>query len=278
MFHDAPGTRVSLRRHLLQLLCAFAAGTIALADPAHAVASDADATPRPLVAAASDLQFALEEILAAFARETGIEARVTYGSSGNLHRQILHGAPYELFLSADEAFVYALADRGLARDRGELYAIGRIVLYAPNGSPLTVDSGLDGLERYLAGRPAGRLAIANPEHAPYGRAAEQALRARGLWEAASARLLYGENVAQAAQFAGSGNADGGIIAYSLSLTPALQRRGRFALIPQRLHAPLRQRMVLLATASPAAERLYRHLRSPAAREILARHGFERPEA
>ena len=277
MTHGRAGTRVSLRRQLPLQLWACAVGMITLAGPSHANPDAAPEPARPLVAAASDLKFALDEILAAFARETGIEPRVTYGSSGNLQRQIAHGAPYELFLSADEAFVHALADRKLTRDRGELYAIGRIALFAPHGSPLAVDPGLDGLERYLAERPAGRIAIANPEHAPYGRAAGQALRARGLWDAALPRLLYGENVAQAAQFASSGDADGGIIAHSLAASPALRQRGRYALIAPGLHAPLRQRMVLLAQASPAAERLYRYLRTPPVHAILARHGFERPE-
>jgi molybdate transport system substrate-binding protein len=121
------------------------------------------------------------------------------------------------------------------------------------------------------------LAIANPEHAPYGRAAEQAMRSLGVWEAVQPRLLLGENVAQAAQFASSGNADGGIIAYSLALAPALRDRGTFALLPETLHAPLRQRMVLLRRASPAAARLYDYLRSPSSRAILGQYGFVLPE-
>ena len=122
----------------------------------------------------------------------------------------------------------------------------------------------------------GRFAIANPEHAPYGRAAEQALRARGLWQALRPKLVLGENVAQAAQFASGGDTEGGIIAYSLALSPELRRRGTFALIPDSMHAPLRQRMVLLQGATPAAERLYEYLRSPPSREILARYGFVLP--
>ncbi|MCM2311596.1 MAG: molybdate ABC transporter substrate-binding protein, partial [Steroidobacteraceae bacterium] len=235
------------------------------------------ATVTPVVAAASDLQFALDEIVARFEQDTGIAPRVTYGSSGNLARQIEQGAPFELFLSADEAFVDRLAARRLTRGRGHLYGLGRIVLFAPNGSPLELDPALDGLARRLASGQSGRIAVANPEHAPYGRAAEQALRARGLWQAAQPHLLIGENVSQAAQFASSGNADGGIIAYSLALGPALRERGTSALLPQSLHAPLRQRMVLLARASPAAERFYEYLRSPASRAILERYGFLLPE-
>jgi molybdate transport system substrate-binding protein len=230
----------------------------------------------PLIAAAADLKFALDEVVAQFQRDTGQRVRVTYGSSGNLARQIAQGAPYELFLSADEQYVRWLADRALTRGEGELYAIGRIVIFAPQGSPLRPDERLSHLARRLSDGTVGRIAIANPEHAPYGRAAEQALRSLGLWEAARPHLVLGENVAQAAQFAASGNADGGLIAHSLALAPELRRRGSFALIPESLHEPLRQRMVLLVSASPAAERFYEYLRAPAGRGILAGHGFALP--
>ncbi len=269
------------RRFGLVRLLACAALPIAVAAlaPRSATAqSEAPAsTATPLVAAASDLQFALDEIITRFRRETGIAPRVTYGSSGNLSRQIEQGAPFELFLSADEAYVDRLVARGLTRDAGALYAIGRIVLFVPHGSPLEPDPGLKDLAARLASGKSGRLAIANPEHAPYGRAAEQALRSLGVWEAAQPRLLLGENVAQAAQFASSGNADGGIIAYSLALSPALRDRGRFVLLPESLHAPLRQRMVLLKGASPAAVRFHDHLRSRGSRAILSQYGFVLPE-
>jgi molybdate transport system substrate-binding protein len=235
------------------------------------------ARPAPLVAAASDLQFALDAIVARVQRDIGIAPRVTYGSSGNFARQIEQGAPFELFLSADEAYVERLDVRRLTQGTGTLYAVGRIVLFVPHGSALQPDPGLEHLAARLARGESGRLAIANPEHAPYGRAAEQALRALGVWDAVQPKLLLGENVAQAAQFASSGNADGGIIAYSLALAPALRERGRFALLPETLHAPLRQRMVLLKGASPAAERLYEYLRSPASRAILREYGFVLPE-
>jgi molybdate transport system substrate-binding protein len=244
---------------------------------AHAEIAKPPGTPAPLVAAASDLKFALDEVVTRFQRDTGIAPRVTYGSSGNFARQIEQGAPFELFLSADEAYVDRLAAKRLTQGDGALYAIGRIVLFAPHGSPLKPDPALDGLAARLASGESGRLAIANPEHAPYGRAAEQAMRSRGIWQAAQPQLLLGENVAQAAQFASSGNADGGIIAYSLALAPALRDRGTFALLPETLHAPLRQRMVLLQRASPAAARFYDYLRSPASRAILAEYGFVLPE-
>lgn len=268
------------RPALLRILCLAGIGWALL--PVGSPAQDArpvrpsDPPPRPLVAAASDLKFALDDVIAQFARDTGIKVRVTYGASGNLSRQIVQGAPYELFLSADEGYALALADRGLTRDRGELYAMGRIVLFVHTGSPLQADPQLEHLASRLADRTAGRLAIANPEHAPYGRAAEQVLRSLGLWEAARSHLVLGENVAQAAQFARSGNADGGIIAHSLALAPQMRARGSFALLPDSLHAPLRHRMVLLQAASPEAERFYDYLKSAAARSTLARYGFELP--
>lgn len=230
----------------------------------------------PLVAAASDLNFALTEIAEHFAREQGQRVELVFGSSGTLARQVRDGAPFELFLSADETFVEELVAAGLTRDAGTLYAIGRIVLFAPTGSPLVPSEGLDGLARLLASGRVTRFAIANPEHAPYGRAAEAALRAHGIWTDLQPRLVWGDNVSQAAQFATTGNAVGGIIAHSLALAPTVRSRGTFALIPDSDHPPLRQRMVLLTRAGPAAERFYRYLQQPVARAILERYGFTIP--
>jgi molybdate transport system substrate-binding protein len=227
----------------------------------------------PVVAAASDLQFALGLVAERFTAETGERVELVFGSSGNLSRQLTSGAPFELFLSADEEYVEKLADAGLTRDRGVLYAVGRLVLFAPRGSPLAIDERLDGLQLLVSRGGSWRFAIANPEHAPYGRAAEAALRAKGLWERLQPMLVLGENVVQAAQFATTGNAVGGILAYSLVLAGPLGERGAFVLLPETLHAPLRQRMVLTKRASPAAERFYRYLQQPAAREVLRRYGF-----
>jgi molybdate transport system substrate-binding protein len=231
----------------------------------------------PVVAAAADLNVALTEIAGRFTRDTGLRIETVFGSSGTLTRQIQDGAPFELFLSADETFVETLAAAGLTRGRGTLYGVGRIVLFAPTGSPLDPGQGLAGLARLVASGGVRRFAIANPEHAPYGRAAEAALRTQGLWTALQPHLVLGENVAQAAQFATSGNAAGGIIAYSLALAPNLQGRGRYALIPASAHPPLRQRMVLTARAGPVAARFYDYLQTPAARAVLERYGFVVPD-
>lgn len=231
----------------------------------------------PVVAAAADLNVTLTEIARQFERDTGQRVDTVFGSSGTLTRQIQDGAPFELFLSADEAFIDTLASAGLTRGRGTLYGVGRIVLFAPTGSPLDPSQGLAGLARLVAGGGVRRFAIANPEHAPYGRAAEAALRTQGLWAALQPHLVFGENVAQAAQFATSGNTVGGIIAYSLALAPNLQGRGRYTLIPASDHAPLRQRMALTSRAGPVATRFYDYLQTPAARVVFERYGFALPQ-
>jgi molybdate transport system substrate-binding protein len=241
--------------------------------PLSALAADAE----PMIAGAADLQFALEELAAQFKTDTGQGLRLTFGSSGNFARQIEQGAPFEMFLSADERLVLGLAEKGLLKDHGALYAIGRIVLFVPEGSPVKPDAELAGLRAALAAQQITRFAIANPEHAPYGRAAEQALRHAKLWESLQPYIVLGENVSQAAQFAVSGNAQGGIIAYSLALAPALKDRGSFALIPEQWHAPLRQRMALLRQATPATRRFYDYMQGTAARTVMKRFGFVLPD-
>jgi len=235
------------------------------------------AAQMPTVAAASDLQFALEEVQALFTAETGQRVQLVFGSSGNLYRQIVEGAPFQMFLSADEIYAEQLAAQGLTPNAGALYAIGRLALMAPAGSPLQVDSTLNGLREALAQGQIRRFAIANPEHAPYGQRAEEALRHVGLWDALQGTLVLGENVSQAAQFATSGNAQGGIIAYSLALAPNVARLGNSALLPEEWHAPLRQRMILMNTASPVVEAFYSYLQQAPARAIMQRFGFTLPD-
>jgi len=241
-----------------------------------AAAASAPAAP-PVVAAASDLQFALADIAAAFRRDTGTEIRLAFGSSGNFRTQIAQGAPFELFLSADEAYVEALAAEGRTVDRGVRYATGRLVLFVPSGSPLALDPTLADVKAAGADGRLARFAIANPEHAPYGRAAREALQRAGAWDAVASRLVLGENVSQAAQFATSGAAQGGIFAYSLALSPAVAGKGRYALLPAGSHAPLHQRMVLVKGAGEAARAFYGYLQQPAARAAFRRYGFVLPD-
>lgn len=230
----------------------------------------------PTIAAASDLQFALSEVAAAFTEETGLEVELVFGSSGNFARQIRQGAPFQMYLSADERYVLDLAKDGFTRDDGALYAIGRLVILVPHGSPLQADGSLEDLRAALEDGRVRKFAIANPEHAPYGRRAEEALRHAGLWEAIQDKLVLGENVSQAAQFATSGSAEGGIVAYSLARSPKLAALGSFDLVPQEWHDPLRQRMALLNGAGATAERFFAFVQEPQARAIMRRYGFVLP--
>lgn len=237
----------------------------------------AQAQPVATVAAASDLKFAIEEVAAQFEKTTGHKLRLVFGSSGNFYAQILQGAPFHLYMSADENFVFKLADAGKTRDRGQLYAYGRIGLMVPTGSPLKADGELKDLALALKDGRLKKFAIANPDHAPYGMRAKEALQHAGLWQAMEPKLVLGENISQAAQFATSGSTQGGIIAQSLALAPSVARLGQFALIPEAWHVRLAQRMVLTRDAPPAAQAFYAHLATPAAQAIMVRYGFEMPK-
>lgn len=231
----------------------------------------------PTVAAASDLKFAIEEVAARFEKDTGNKLRLVFGSSGNFKTQILQDAPFHLFMSADENFVYQLADAGKTEDRGRAYAVGRIGIMVPPGSPLKADGEFKDLAAALKDGRLQKFAIANPEHAPYGARAKEALQHVGLWDAIQSKLVLGENISQAAQFATSGSAQGGVIAYSLALAPAMAKLGSFQLIPEGWHQPLKQRMVLVKGAPPAARAFYDYLSTPAAQEIMVRYGFAMPK-
>lgn len=231
----------------------------------------------PTIAAAANLHFALNEIADAFARARGTRVELVFGASGTLTRQIRDGAPFELFLAADEEFPNQLTAAGLTRDAGAVYAVGRLVVFAPKGSPLKADERLEGLAQLVKAGGVSRFAIANPEVAPYGKAAEAVLRKRGLWDAIRPRLVLGDTIAQAAQFATTGNAVGGLIAYSLVLAPDFGDRGTYAVIPDADYPALRQRMVLLKRASPTATWFYEYVLSDAARAIFRKHGYAVPQ-
>ncbi|HET8790124.1 MAG TPA: molybdate ABC transporter substrate-binding protein, partial [Modicisalibacter sp.] len=209
----------------------------------------------------------------------------TYGSSGNLRRQIAQGAPYALFLSANEAYVEALIEAGLTEGDGVRYARGRLVWLQPEASshseplpeaqtPLAAVT--ESVQQFAESGELSRIAIANPDHAPYGVAARQALEHAGLWKEAQPLLVQGESVAQAAQFALSSDTRGGLVAYSLALAPELEQRSDYVLIPESWHAPLYQRMVLLPGAGETARGFYEFLQSKPARAILAEFGFAVP--
>ncbi|WP_395673889.1 molybdate ABC transporter substrate-binding protein [Phenylobacterium sp.] len=252
-----------LRRHMLAALIAL-------------LSSPAIAQEAPVVAAASDLQSALPEIAAAFQKRTGLTVRLTFAASGALTQQIQNGAPYQVFLSADEDYVRRLLAAGRTEGEGRLYAVGRLGIFAPRGSSLKADPGLRDLKAAVRDGRVTRFAIANPDHAPYGRAAREALQTAGLWEAIRPRLVLGENVSQAGQFAVSGSAQGGLIPLSLASTPQVKAAGTFALLPAAMHKPLRQRAVVLKGARPTARAFYDFLGGAEARAVLARYGFTLP--
>jgi molybdate transport system substrate-binding protein len=230
----------------------------------------------PNVAVAANLNFAMPEIVAAFKQKTGRDVKLAFGASGNFARQIREGAPFELFLSADETNVKMLVGAGRTADAGRVYAIGRLALFAPNASQVRVDPALDGLAEAVRGGVAKRVAIANPELAPYGAAAREALRRKGLWDALKGRIVLGENVNQTAQFALAGGVDAAFLPHSIVVSPNFRDKGRAVLLPESLHDPIVQRMVLVQGAGETARRLYEFILGPEARAILERYGFGPP--
>lgn len=222
------------------------------------------------VAAAANLQLVMREIAAQFRQvEPQTEVQLSFGSSGKLNTQIQQGAPFDLFLSADLAFAQELVDKGFTLGPVTPYGAGRLVLWSA-----TVDARALQLKD-LADERFARVAIANPRHAPYGMRAEEALRAEGVWEAVEKKLVFGENIAQTAQFARTGNAQVGLISLSLALDPELSSLGGYAVVPDRLHAPLLQGRVKLRRAEnrPEVDRFIRFLDGPEAAALLERFGY-----
>ena len=228
------------------------------------------------VAAAADLTAALPDIVARYKGETGREVKLTFGSSGNLTTQIRNGAPFDIFFSADEDYPSQLTGAGLA-EKNTLYryAIGRLVLWIPNDSPLDLSK----LGMQAALDPAvKKISIANPQHAPYGRAAEAALRHFGIYDQVSSKLVLGENVSQAAQFVESGNAQAGLIALSHALAPAMKSKGRYWTVPLDAYPTLNQAAIVLSNSKQkeAARKFLEFVRSPEVTSLLQSYGFSLP--
>ena len=227
------------------------------------------------VAAAADLKFALDELDAQYGKQAGKKIDVSYGSSGNFFAQIQNGAPFDLLLSADIEYPRKLAAAGLA-EPGTLYeyAVGRIVIWMP--ADARADLAKLGWKALLE-PGVERIAIANPEHAPYGRAAVAALRNAGVYEQVRRRLVYGENIAQAAQFVASGSAQAGILALSLAVSPPM-RDGKRWEIPADMHPPIEQGAIILKSSKDkeGARAFLAFLKSDAGRKILESYGFVLP--
>lgn len=216
------------------------------------------------VAAASDLSFAIKEIVQHFEKETGNKVRLTLGSSGNFYAQIVNGAPFDVFLSANTDYAKRLGGPTF------VYGIGRIALWVRNDSKVDVEKlGL----RALADPSVKKIAIANPEHAPYGQAAVAAMQHAGIYDHLKPKLVLGENISQAAQFVQSGAADAGIIALSIALSEPMRKSGRYWLVPQEMHRKMEQGAVLLKRGGPAARAFFEYLRSETAREVFRKYGF-----
>lgn len=230
------------------------------------------------IAAAADTQFAMRELVAAFERRTGVPIRLVTGSSGNFTTQIEHGAPYDLFFSADVAHAQKLEREGLTAP-GSLtrYAVGRLVVFVPADSPLDLEHA--GLEA-LASASVKRIAIANPRFAPYGRAAIAALRHAGLYDKLESKIVLGEDVAQTTQFVATGNSQAGLTALALMLAPGNRAAGRYWLVPSGDYPALEQAAVIVARSrqQALARSFLDFLRTPAAHAILSRYGFGEPAA
>jgi molybdate transport system substrate-binding protein len=236
-----------------------------------AACSPPASTTKLTIAAAADLNFAMEEVSREFRKShPGIDVQMAYGSSGNFYAQIRNHAPFDLFLSADVDYPRKLGREGLgAADSVFVYALGRIVVWVPRQSKLDPATALtDASVRHVA--------IANPQHAPYGRAAEAALRSLGLYGSVEGKLVLGENVAQTLQFIESGAAEVGIVALSLAIAPSVGERGRYWQVPVDAYPKMEQGGIIVKD-SPAAREFRSWLVSAEGRTVLDRYGFPVPD-
>ena len=228
------------------------------------------------VAVASNLKPAFEEIFKGFSQNNpqSKSIRVVYGSSGNLSSQMKHGAPYELFISADEAYPLRLVEAGLTRDRGVVYASGHLALITNTSAGLRLSSDPDSIQSLL--RAAKKIAIANPDLAPYGRASVQYLQAIGLWDELQSRVIFAENISITAVYVSTGAAKVGITALSLAKSSELSQQIQYIALPDNLYAPIKQRMVLKRDPAPIAIVLYDYLQGSVAKQILRNNGYSVP--
>ncbi len=225
------------------------------------------------VAVAADMSATLPQLVDAYTKKTGRTVKLSFGASGNLTNQIRNGAPFDIFFSADEEYPRQLVSEGLAsKDTLYRYAVGRLVLWIPGDSPLDLQK--LGIEALLD-PSVKKISMANPAHAPYGRAAEGALRHFGIYDQVSSCLVLGENVSQAAQFVESGNAQAGLIALSHALAPAMKDKGRYWTVPLDAYPTLNQAAVVLSKSKQqeAAREFLEFVRTPEAASLLAKFGF-----
>jgi len=258
------------KRAKVVLRALFALATILyMRTPAAAGAAEIKA------AAAADLTFAFQDVAARFQEQTGNNIKLTYGSSGNFFAQIQNGAPFDLFFSADIGYPEKLQAAGLV-EPGTIYeyASGKIVMWVPNASKLDLSRGL----ATLLDPGISKIAIANPQHAPYGVAAVAAMRHAAVYDKIESKLVLGENISQTAQFVQSGNADVGILALSLALAPAMKNAGRYVEIPATEYPPIIQAAVILKSSrnKQLANQFMKFIKQPDTVALMARYGFSIP--
>lgn len=228
----------------------------------------------PTVVVAANMKPAMEEIHQQYKSATGQEFRIIYGASGNLTRQIQQGAPFNLFVSADENFPLALSKDGFTVDEGKVYAIGRLAMIANKGKGIKLSLKEDDLQKIITS--ANKVALAKPDIAPYGKAAVEFLTKMGLINLAKEKFAYGENISSATNFVVVGAAPIGFTAYSLAISKEVARDADHLLIPENLHEPIRQRMVLIKNPPQSVVDFYNYLQSPHAKAIIKAHGYTAP--
>jgi molybdate transport system substrate-binding protein len=227
-----------------------------------------------IVVVAANMKPAMEEIYQQYKMAGGQDLRIIYGSSGNFARQIQQGAPFNLFVSADESFPMALHRQGLTVDEGKVYAIGRLALIAHKSRKIKLSLNPVELKKII--EDTNKIAIAKPDTAPYGKAAIDFLYALGLYESAKNKIVFGENISSATMFVTSGSAGIGLTAYSLAKSKEVAQITDHLLIPENFHEPIKQRMVLLKNPPKPAVNFYAHLQSAKAKDVLRLHGYSAP--
>jgi molybdate transport system substrate-binding protein len=260
----------------MRLLNCCLVATFVLASWLSAWAQETKNAPELVVAAAADLSTVLKEISDGYERKTGMRVKLSFGASGALTQQIQNGAPFDLFFSADMDYPRQLISAGEAdKDSLYQYAVGKLVLWVPADSPLDVEQ--KGIN-VLLDPFVKKIAIANPQHAPYGRAAVAALKHAGLYDQVADKLVLGENVAQAAQFIESGNAQAGFVALAHTIAPAIQGKGKYWEVPLDAYPPLAQGVVVISRSrhKKEAAEFIDYIKTKEAGDLLKRYGFTLP--
>jgi molybdate transport system substrate-binding protein len=226
------------------------------------------------VVVAANMKPAMDEIYQQYKMAGGQDLRIIYGASGNFARQIQQGAPFHLFVSADESFPMALHRQGLTVDEGKVYAIGRLALIAHKSRKMKLSLNPTELKKVI--EDTNKIAIAKPDTAPYGKAAIDFFNSLGVYESAKSKIVFGENISSATMFVTSGSAGIGLTAYSLAKSKEVMQSTDHLLIPDTLHEPIKQRMVLLKSPPKSIMDFYTHLQGAKTKDILRAHGYSTP--